>query len=74
MAFLFGEATICAILAQCFMRRKSEKMNLDQWLRRRCLLKIFSYLELWPPFFQPSQNICAILVEGYKRNNSVKLF
>ena len=33
-----------------------------------------SYLELWPPFVQRSRTICAILVEGIKGNNSVKLF
>ena len=36
--------------------------KLDQWLRRKCHLKIF--LELWQPFFQLSGTICAILVEG----------
>ena len=30
-----------------------------------------SYME---PFVQRSRTICAILVEGIKRNNSVKLF
>ena len=33
-----------------------------------------SYLELWRPFIQRSEIICAILVEGIMRNNSVKLF
>ena len=47
--------------------------NLDQWLRR-CPFKDISYLELWWPFVQESGTICAILVGGIKRNNSVKLF
>ena len=44
-------------------------LNSDQ-LFRICRLKIF-YLELWRPFFQPSGTICASLVEGILRNNSV---
>ena len=38
------------------------------------LFKDISYLELWQPFFHWSRTICAILVEGIMRNNSVKLF
>ena len=38
------------------------------------LFKGISYLELWQPFVWPSVTICAILVEGIMRNNSVKLF
>ena len=33
-----------------------------------------SYIELWQPFVKQTQNICAILVEGIMRNNSLKLF
>ena len=33
-----------------------------------------SYLELLHPFLQRSITICAILVEGIMRNNSVRLF
>ena len=33
-----------------------------------------SYLELWQTFVQRSGTICALLVEGTMRNNSVKLF
>ena len=36
--------------------------------------KDISYLELWQPFVQRTDTICAILVEGIMRNNSVKLF
>ena len=37
--------------------------------------KDISYLELWAsPFVQLSRTICAILVEGVIRNNSVTLF
>ena len=36
--------------------------------------KDISYLELWGPIFWCSETICAILVEGIMRNNSVKLF
>ena len=49
-------------------------LNLNQWLRRRCLLKIFHIWSSSVPFVQRSRTICAILVEGIKRNNSVKLF
>ena len=45
--------------------------NLDQWFRR-CLLKIF--LISGSPFVLWSGIICAILVEGIVRNNSVNLF
>ena len=36
--------------------------------------KDISYLELWPFFCSAERTICAILVEGVKRNYSVKLF
>ena len=48
-------------------------LNLDQWFRRSCLKKFL----IWSsdsPFVQRSGTICAILVEGIMRNNSVKLF
>ena len=48
-------------------------MNLDQWFRR-CRLKIFLIWSSGGPFVQWRGTICAILVEGIKRNNSVKLF
>ena len=35
--------------------------------------KGISHLELWQPFCW-SVTICAIFIEGIKRNNSVKLF
>ena len=38
------------------------------------LFKDISYLKLWWPFIQWSGTICAILVDGMMRNNSVKLF
>ena len=49
-------------------------LNLDKWFRRRCLLKIFLIWGSGGPFVQRSRTICASLVEGIKRNNSVKLF
>ena len=36
--------------------------------------KDISYLELWQPFVQWSGTICANLVEGIMRNNSVNYF
>ena len=36
--------------------------------------KGISYLELRQPFVQWSVTVCAVLVEGIQRNNSVKLF
>ena len=47
-------------------------LNLN--LRRRCILKIFLIWSSGDHFVQPSGTICAILVEGIIRNNSVKLF
>ena len=49
-------------------------LNLDQWFRRRCILKIFLIWSSGGHVVQPSGTICAILVEGIMRNNSVKLF
>ena len=49
-------------------------LNLDQWFRRKCVLKIFLIWSSGDHFVQPNQTICAILVEGILRNNSVKLF
>ena len=49
-------------------------MNLHQWFRRRCLLKIFLIWSSGSPFVQRSGTICAILLWGIKRNNSAKSF
>ena len=49
-------------------------LNLDHCFRRRCVLKIFLIWSSGIPYVQPSGTICAILVEGIIRNNSVKLF
>ena len=51
-----------------------EIMNLDQWFRRKCRLKVFLIWSSDSPFVQRSVTICAIMVEGIMRNNSVKLF
>ena len=48
--------------------------NLDQWFRRRCVLKIFLIWSSGGPFVQQSWTICAIFVEGIRKKNSVKLF
>ena len=48
-------------------------LNLDQWFRRKCHLKVC----IWSsdsPFVQRSITVCAILVKGIMRNNSMKLF
>ena len=49
-------------------------LNLDQCLRSKCCLKIYLISSSGSPFVQQSRTICAILVEGVMRNNSVKLF
>ena len=49
-------------------------LNLDQRFRRKCCLKVFLIWSSGSPFVQRSVSICAILVEGIKRNNSLKLF
>ena len=38
-------------------------LNLNQWFKRKCS---------GSPFVKQSRTICAILVEGFTRNNSVK--
>ena len=49
-------------------------LNLDQWIRRRCLLKIFIIWSSDGSFVQRSRTVFfQFLVEGFKRNNSVKL-
>ena len=60
-------------------RRHHEKqsseiiVNVDQWFRK-CRLKVILIWSSGSPFVQQSVTICAILVEGIQRNNSVKLF
>ena len=49
-------------------------LNLDQWFRRKYRLEVFLILSSDSPFVQRSVTMSAILVEGIKRNNSVKLF
>ena len=49
-------------------------LNLDHWFRRTSCLKILLIWSSVSPFVQLSGTICAILVEGIMRNNSVKLF
>ena len=48
--------------------------HLGQWLRRRCRLSIFLILSSGGLFVQWSRTICAIIVKGIMRNNSLKLF
>ena len=48
-------------------------LNLNQCFRRRCLLIIILIWSSGSPFVQQSETIYAILVEGIKRNNFVKL-
>ena len=49
-------------------------LNLDQWFRRRYNLNIFLIWSSGGAFVQRRGTICAILVEGIYRNNSVKSF
>ena len=49
-------------------------LNLDQCFRRRCVSKIYLIWSSGSPYVQRSGTICAILVEGITRNNSVKQF
>ena len=49
-------------------------LNLDLWFRRRYNSNIFLIWYSGGPFVQQSRTICANLVEGIMRNNSVKLF
>ena len=43
-------------------------LNLDQWFRRRCRLKIFLIWSSGSPFVLQSETICVILVKGIMRN------
>ena len=47
-------------------------LNLDQWFRRCVVQRHFLSRAL--AFVRLSRTICAILVDGIVRNNSVKLF
>ena len=38
---------------------------------QKMLFKDISYLELWQPFVQQTETICAILEEGITRNYSI---
>ena len=49
-------------------------LNLDQSFRRRYCLKIILIWSSGGPFVERSGTICAILVDGFMRNNSEKLF
>ena len=49
-------------------------LNLDQWFRRKCRLKVFLILSSDSHFVQRNVTIYATLVEGIMRNHSVKLF
>ena len=64
-----------------FGRRHHEEQFCENYfefgpvVQEKMSFKDISYLELWAsPFIQRSTTICAILVEGIMRNNSVKLF
>ena len=46
-------------------------LNSDQWFKRRCGLMIFLIWSSYRPFVQLSKSICAILVAGTIRNNSL---
>ena len=48
-------------------------LNMDQWLSRRCRLKISLIWSPGGPFVQQSHTICANLVKGIMRNDYVKL-
>ena len=48
--------------------------ELGQWFKRICRLKTFLIRSSDSPFVQRSVTICAIVVDGIMRNNSVRLF
>ena len=49
-------------------------LNLDWCLKRRCILKMFLIWGSGGRLVQWSRTICAILVEGIMRNNSLNLY
>ena len=74
MSFCSAEWNHLCNFGKGIMRNNSEIiLNFDQWFRR-CLLKIFLIWSSCGPFVQKGGTICAILVEGIKRYNSVNLF
>ena len=48
-------------------------LNLEQWFKRKCSLKIFLIYSPGGPFVQQSRTVCAVFNKGFVRNNSVKL-
>ena len=59
--FVQWSRTICAMLVEGIMRNNSVKfLNLDQWFRRKCLLKIFPIWSFGDDFVQRSENMFAI--------------
>ena len=49
-------------------------LNLDQWFKSKCRLKIFLIKSSGSPFDSWNGTVCAILVEGIMRYISVKSF
>ena len=65
----------------CNIRRRHHEeqfceiiLNVNQWFRGKCCLKVFLIWSSGSPFVQRSITICEILVGGIQRKNSVKLF
>ena len=54
-------------------RLRKISLKLDQWSSRRCYLNISPFYGFGSLFVQRSGTICAILLKGIIRSNSVKL-
>ena len=81
----FGQAMVPIIKALELMQSRKDPghhkkqsceiiLNLDQWFKRKCHLKVFLIQSFGSSFVQRSVTICTILVESIMRNNFVKLF
>ena len=46
-------------------------LNLNQWFKRKCCLKVFLICSSGSSFVQQSGTICAIMVEGMRYNSRV---
>ena len=73
---MLWSGTICAFLVEGIYHREQFCeiiLNLYQWFSR-CCLKIFLIRRSGGPSVQQSRNHLCNLVEGIKRNDSVKFF
>ena len=76
MALLFSAAEPFCYFGEGHYDKQFCEIHLEfgPVVQEKMPFKDISYLELWRPFCSAERDICAMLVKGIKRNNSVKLF